>query len=33
MDGFTYFDTTEKKCLRAPFTNPRFVTETVKEPD
>src|ERR1700731_400543 len=33
MDGSTYFDTTEKRCLRASFTNPRFVTKAVKEPD
>ena len=26
VDGSTYFDTTEKRCLRASFTNPRFVT-------
>jgi hypothetical protein len=29
----TQFDTTEKRCLRASFTNPRFVTKAVRERD
>jgi hypothetical protein len=33
VDGSTQFDTTEKRCLRASFTNPRFVTKAVREPD
>ena len=33
MDGSTYFATTEQRCLRASLTDPRFVTQRVKEPD